>query len=263
MSPDIDQVLAYEIKKEIADRYFGFRKLIEEDKQELEERLRQQSFILEKRITFDLLRIYLLLEDDLLIKDFLKMSSLAEDLFYDRALCRSEEIKKRVFEGVRLEGFTHKGRFTKLLLECYERLTFHVDMYRLKFAELMELRTAIADEIRVFYRQNELGTIIGFMQSLGNISSCGSLEGGMEVGMAMELEKKMRIEPPLPIEQYLPVVAPLPDLKSANRILKNLASRAWQNHHGSHLPFLKFRNTLLARLAGESGEERRGGGAEG
>jgi len=30
MPQDIDQVLAIEIKKEMADRYFGFRKLIEE-----------------------------------------------------------------------------------------------------------------------------------------------------------------------------------------------------------------------------------------
>lgn len=32
MTSDISNFLNYEIKKELADRYFGFRKLIEEDK---------------------------------------------------------------------------------------------------------------------------------------------------------------------------------------------------------------------------------------
>ena len=31
MAPDITQMLNYELKKELADRYFGFRKLIEEE----------------------------------------------------------------------------------------------------------------------------------------------------------------------------------------------------------------------------------------
>ena len=35
MRPKFQDTLAFEVKKEIADNYFGFRKLIEEDSQEL------------------------------------------------------------------------------------------------------------------------------------------------------------------------------------------------------------------------------------
>ena len=35
MEHDIAKVLSYEIKKELADRYFGFRKIIEDDKEDL------------------------------------------------------------------------------------------------------------------------------------------------------------------------------------------------------------------------------------
>ena len=35
MQPKIEDILSYEIKKEIADRYFGFRKLIEKELKKL------------------------------------------------------------------------------------------------------------------------------------------------------------------------------------------------------------------------------------
>ena len=60
----IDEVLSTEIKRDIAERYFSFRKLIEEDEMDLEEKIRQYSIILEKRISFDLIRIYILLKKE-------------------------------------------------------------------------------------------------------------------------------------------------------------------------------------------------------
>ena len=53
MDVDISKVLAYEIKKEIADRYFGFRKLIEEDKNALARLIHKQSITIEQKIVVD------------------------------------------------------------------------------------------------------------------------------------------------------------------------------------------------------------------
>ncbi|MBU0479867.1 MAG: hypothetical protein KKG47_02075 [Proteobacteria bacterium] len=248
MQPNIDQILAYEIKKEIADRYFGFRKLIEDDKQSLEEKVRQYSFILEKRIVFDLLRIYTMLADDVLIMDFLEIVGLDSEYFYAPALHGSELVNRRVFEGVRFRGFSRKAGFFNLLMDCYERLTAHSEMYRHKFAELMEMRTLIADEIRQFYRQNDLGTILGFLHSLGNRERCRGMDGGMEIGLVTELEKKMAVTPPLPIEQYLPVVPPLPLLAEIRAPLKELAGRAWKQSGGDHIPGFSEYRPLLSRL---------------
>ena len=43
MDLDIAKVMAYEIKKEMAERYFGFRRLIEEDKEKLAAQIRRQT----------------------------------------------------------------------------------------------------------------------------------------------------------------------------------------------------------------------------
>ena len=114
MPTNIQDVLAYEIKKEMADRYFGFRKLIEEDTLDLKEKTRQHSFILEKRISFDLIRIYILLREEKIIRDFLLLTGFKEELFYDPYLAESETIKMRVFQGTKLRGFTWKGRYKNI-----------------------------------------------------------------------------------------------------------------------------------------------------
>ncbi len=230
MSPDIDKVLSFEIKQEIASRYFSFRKLIEEDTISLEQQIKEHSFILEKRISFDLLRIYLLLKSEVLIKLFLQRIGLDSDAYYDPSLHHSTVIRDRVFSGLRAGGWTSKGRFHKLVETCYENLLIHSEQYRQGFSELIEEQAVIKEEIALFYRKNELGSILGFFQSLGDAKACQGLEGGMETGLAGTLEQKMRIEPPLPIEQSLPLLPPLPHLKEIKGGLRQWVHAAYKLH---------------------------------
>ncbi|RJX34279.1 MAG: hypothetical protein C4531_04500 [Desulfurivibrio sp.] len=247
MKPDINEVIAYEIKRDIAERYFGFRKLIEQDKRDLEKEIRIHSFILEKRISFDLIRLYIILKDEELIDAFLALTALDKKQFYDPHFIQSTTIRNRVFEGIRVHGLTRSGRFHHLATDCYERLEMHSEQYRLKFDELKEARENIAEEIKVFYQQNDLGSIMGFLRSLGSSHKMGDLEGGMEIGMADSLEKKMAIAPLLPIEHYLPVIKPLPPLAHIARDLKKLLDRAYRLHDEESLDFLTSRKKSAQR----------------
>ena len=105
MDVDISKVLAYEIKKEIADRYFGFRKLIEEDKDVLARLIHKQSITTEQKIVIDLARIYTILQDRTLIERFLDLSGLEKAIFYDDYMTTSTTIRERVFSGVKAGGF--------------------------------------------------------------------------------------------------------------------------------------------------------------
>jgi len=121
--PTLDEVLSAEIKQDIAQRFFSFRKLIEEDKLDLDEKVRQYSFILEKRISFELIRIYVLLREERLILAFLELAGLREELFYDPYLAESENIARRVLSCQQFRGWTRAARFRNFIDDCYEKLT--------------------------------------------------------------------------------------------------------------------------------------------
>lgn len=228
MHSSVTDALTYEVKQEIASRYFGFRKLIEEDSMALADKIHQHAFILEKRIVFDLIRVFILLKDEALIAKFMALANIPEKDFYDPYLTQSPTIKKRVFEGVRFRGLTKKGCFANAIIDCYERLIDHVERYREQFAELVSAQQMISEEIDIFYRKNDLGSILGFLRGLGDQASSSVMQGGMEQDLAMDLERKLRIAPPDPIDHVLPVFSPLPPLPAIHRQLKAIIVQAYE-----------------------------------
>ena len=230
MQPKIEDILSYEIKKELADRYFGFRKLIEEDKLDLSEKIRQHSIILEKRICFELVRIYSLLRDEQLISRFIDLTGWEERLYYDPYLIESPTIRKRVFQGLKKRGLTKPGRFKNLFQDSYDRLVIHVEQYRQQLQELIENRKLIDEEIKLFYRQYDIGYIMGFLRNLDGDQASDTIGGGAEAGLNDAYAEKMRVKPPLPIEQQLPVIPPLIVRSQIRKELKKLIDTAYRLH---------------------------------
>src|SRR5210317_1416888 len=127
MKPNVEDFLAVELKREIAERYFGFRKMIEEDTLDLNEKIKYQLSILEKRISYELIRIYILLTDEKLIHEFMELTGWEERLFYDPYITESPTIRKKVFKGMKIRGLTKAGRYKNLLFDTYSRLVSHVE----------------------------------------------------------------------------------------------------------------------------------------
>jgi hypothetical protein len=231
MKPGFEDIMAVELKKELAERYFGFRKMIEEDTLDLVQKMKYQLSILEKRISFELIRIYILLKDDKLIHHFMELTGWEEKLFYEPYITESETIRKKVFKGIRIRGLTRGGRFKNLVFDAYERLVEHTEHYRGNMEEIETIRETINEEIDLFYRKNDIGNIMGFMRSM---DSTGNSEDSMGVnpdaGSADTFEQKMRIEGPPPIDPELVVIAPLVPLPNISREFKNLVDKAYKLH---------------------------------
>jgi len=238
--PDIEDVLALEIKRDLAERYFGFRRLIEKDKQELDRKVRHQTISLEQQICFDLARLYILLGDEMLIDDFLALAGLQEKLFFDPYLAESPTIRRRLFQGVKRRGLTKAGRFRNLALDCYESLTDHVNQYRAKLGELVEAREVINEEIKLFRRKNDIGLIMGFLRGLNGASPThhGPMGGGLEVGLGASVDRNLQVEPPPPIETLLPIIPPLVPAPEIRDELKKLTDLAYKLHGRSFLSSL-------------------------
>ncbi|MEJ2690692.1 MAG: hypothetical protein P8130_12245 [Deltaproteobacteria bacterium] len=228
MEQDISTILSYEIRKELADRYFGFRKLIEEDKESLQQKVRFEERTRLQKIAFVLVRIYLLLGDEELIGEFLNLSGLEEEIFYDPYFLESPTIRQKVFEGVTSRGLTRSGKFKHLLVDCYETLEREVAAYRQQYADLLDEQAMIHETIKLFYRKHDLSTIMDFLRKM-DLSAGGATlpEWGGDAGGCATLSEKMQIHPLEPLDKMLlplPPVTPLPRIREA---LRGLAEKAY------------------------------------
>jgi hypothetical protein len=230
MMQDIDQMLSIEVKKEIADRYFGFRKLIEDDIQLYDDQVLASIRSLEQKVGFDLVRLYILLKDTQLIHDFFQIAGLDERLFYDPYLTESPTIRKRVFAGRSAHGLTRNSRFRNMGLEAYDDLRRHVEEYRESLELLRAEQETITEEIKLFYQKNDLGTIMGFLRGLGGAgtSKSGPMEGGLTPHTGESLDKKMKVHPPEPVDNVLPGINPLPKLNTIKTQLKTILDKAYE-----------------------------------
>lgn len=235
MKHNVEDFLAVELKREIAERYFGFRKIIEEDTLDLTEKIKYQLSILEKRISYELIRIYILLQDDTLIHQFMELTGWEEKLFYDPYITESPTIRKKVFKGIKIRGLTKAGRFKNLVFDAYERLAAHVEHYRENLEDIEASRDTINAEIELFYRENDIGNIMGFLRAMEGAGSEDSMGVKPDAGAVDTFEHKMRIKKPPPIDPQLIAIPPLVPLPNISRRLKKLVDMAYKLNRGKIL----------------------------
>lgn len=227
----MDEMLSLEVKKEIADRYFGFRKMIEEDSRAYSEHVTQAYRQLENEVGFDLVRLYILLQRESLIHDFYRITGFRDPIFLDPYLLRSPTIRRRLFKGLAVHGFTRHGRFLHLFHDLYQRLYQGVANYTTTMNRLLGEGKAIIEEIEVFYRKNDLGSMMDFLRRLDGSGTDGSLYGGISPLRDQALEEKMRIAAPDSVDRLLPAFPLLPPLKSCKGRLNDLLDQAYREQH--------------------------------
>ncbi len=227
---DFAQSLAFEIKKDMAERYFGFRKIIEEDSDEYQQEIINSALSLETEIGFDLLRIYAILQKNHLIQRFYKLTNLGDVLFFDSYVTSSPTIRKRLFENQEVRGFFRKSRFNNMFFDVYETLRAHVEDYRARIAMLAEDRDVIEEEIKLFYQKNDISGIMLFMRGLdGDSRTSGTMSGAIVGDGTINIEDKMRLHAPESVEKFLPVLESIPAPSSINTELKTLVKSAYEN----------------------------------
>lgn len=228
MHEDIHDILALEVKKEMADRYFGFRKLIEEDIREYDNQVLTSFLRLEQKIGFDLVRLYILLKDENLIHEFFQLAGLDQLIFYDPYLPESPTLRKKVFAGQKIRGFTRARRFRNMVFDTYEVLCEDISHYRQNMQQLASERENIAEEIQHFYHKHDLGVMMDFLRGLdGGGYQAGNMEGGLVTLAGASLDQKMKVQPPPPVDELLPVLPPIVPLASLKAPFRDIAARAF------------------------------------
>jgi hypothetical protein len=241
MSPDIEKALAYQVRKEIAQRYFRIRKLIEDDSANIKRMIGQLQEVYEKRLKPALIRIYVLLMDEELIERFLRETGWQGRPFWDEYVNSSPGSKKALIRGMETHGWLKSTRFTNLVLESYEKL------YR-EYLEFDDLREEILDELAIvkeeiqqFESNYSLDEIMAFLRNLNfeDESTIKALGKNIDSSKMGELEKKLSFPDISKIQEQMPEVPKLPGPEEMEDRLKDLAHEAYDRHRDDCIELLE------------------------
>ncbi|MDI6790741.1 MAG: hypothetical protein QME44_08645 [Thermodesulfobacteriota bacterium] len=230
MTDDISAALLYQIKKEIAENYFGARKAIEEEKAALKEHIQAHRDTIGKMVYEDFCRIYQLLRTEDLVEEFWGIVGLEAKPFYDRYLQETGDIKSCLLTPVKVHGLTEAGRYKNLLLDCYKRLLDDLKRYRAGYYDLMEECLIINEEIKQLTASYNLNEILTFVRSIEDVGSVAGVLGETIVPTQREdLEKKLALSKLNCPGENIIEIPPLPGLSQVKTKLKHLAEKAYQN----------------------------------
>ncbi len=224
---DFDSFITYEVKKEIAERYFGFRKIIENDTKSYLNKILASSLQLENKIGHDLVQIYTLLNDETLIQSFLSLTGLPDRLFIDSHINTSPK-KETLCYLLKPRGFTRTGCLKNMFIDTYKNLFNHVEEYCAVLKQLTEDQETIREQINIFYQKNDISSILHFLRGLES-SSMGFNTPVFNDANRANLDDKMKINPPLPVTELLPDINPIPQERTIRKQLKELITNACLN----------------------------------
>lgn len=234
MEHDIGKAMAYQIKKEIAERYFRVRKLIEDDSANLKAMVSRLDQLYEE-LGPATIRIYSLLMDRDLAEKFMAAAGWqGEELpFYDEYIVHSESIKKRLLKDMELHGWFSRSKYTNLVLDSYEELYRKYLKYLDLLEEIEDEMAVVQEEINHFTSNYSLDEILTFMSELDHMGDTHASVLGTNVASAKrsELEKKLALPSLDEIVAMIPRFPKLPKPDEMKAVLKELARQAWERHH--------------------------------
>ncbi|AEH45694.1 hypothetical protein Thein_1839 [Thermodesulfatator indicus DSM 15286] len=238
MEEDVAKALAYQVKRDLAERYFSARRVIEEDTENYFRKVEEvkKKFIPKLEEAFG--RLYLLLHQDKeFINRFLQITGLKEAYFQEK------EPSLESLSGFHLRGFTSKGRYKNLFLDCYEKLCETLKEYHKTLEDLKVEAEVINHEIEIFKEKYNLSEIMHFLKSLDSSSEYADLGQTSLDESTAKLEKKMEFKKITPPEELLPDIPLLPPLKEVQKELTSLAKEAFGRYREKSQAILDYVKT--------------------
>ena len=228
MEDDVAKALAYQVKRELAERYFGLRKLIEEDSAnyfKVLEEIKEKKLPQVKEGWF---RLYLLLGERELAEELARLLDLERPPFFEEFLEKRPSFD--LLAGLPLKGFTSKGKFKHLVLAAYEALLEALKTYEEAFRKAKVEAEVINHEIELFKEKYDLNEIMQFLKSLEAPSAMADLGHTSLEESVKNLERSLELKKIPPPEKFLPAPTKLPPLKEVKAGLEELALLAYRKN---------------------------------
>lgn len=229
---DFINAFSYEVKLEIANRYFGFRTRIESEIQDYLTRIEKIDEKIVAKIRVDILRMQVLLHQDRLFKAFLSFAGLPEILTGNDCVRQVPPDSVELFGDMKGEGFTRWRRYRDLAFRVYLSLEDHIAAYQEAFLDLSDEQEVICRQIDNFHRNNDLTGILSFLQTFDSehAERLKFLHADSYHPPDKSLDQELRIAAPRPVDTLLPIIAAVPPLKQAQKPLTALLETAFAIH---------------------------------
>lgn len=237
---DFAKAIAYEVRQEIASRYFGFRTRIETDISEYTAMLQEVRLKLETIIGLDLCRLRFLLQEPRLFCSFLQLTGLPREYATDLTCSQSSPRVQDLFCSIKTQGFTRWRRFRGLAITSYQSLEKSIATYNTAYHDLQEEHADICREIEKFQRQNDLSDILCYLRDLDSLDAerLKFLHAGVTLQGGSNLDLELRISPPPHVAESLILLTPLPPLQRIKDQLTAILKQAFAHIDCSIMPQL-------------------------
>lgn len=228
---DISAALTYQVKKEIAENYFGSRKALEEEREELLHQGEKIEAEWSRKVLPALINIGHYLVGEAETRAFLKLIQ-REDLF------------PLVKQGLPDPGpdpsptecavpfaLTAKGKFKKLVFSLYQSAKNQEDILEKTGRALQKKVDLFNEDLTQFNSGYNLSDILSFIHSLENRDDMKGVLGENRDPRAIPLlEEKMILRGIDQARGGKAFLRPLPSLKEIKNPLKLLLDLAFQSH---------------------------------
>jgi hypothetical protein len=217
MSPEVGDIaaaLAYQVKKEIAENYFGGRKALEEEREELIRRGETLQRSWEEEVQPLLLRIYRLLTGGESGRAFLKLIN-REDLIKPLEEVDRQGPAHQAAGPVRPPlALTPRGRYKRLILTLYDAAVIKADAIHGEFKTLQKRVGLFNEDLGKFNGSFNLAEILSFIKAIENSDDLkGVLGQNTDPRAVPELEKKLLLRPLDLSRSGIASLEPLPPLR--------------------------------------------------
>ncbi len=232
MDSDISKALTYQVKKEIAERYFGTKKLIEEDITNLKNLIDELNDRYEKRLGPAFVRIYSLLMDDDIIEQFFDMTGWEQKPFYDSYVKESVTIRRRLLEKMRSHGWMKKSKFSNMVFDAYRMLYKEYQPIEDLLSEIDEEKAVIKEELKIFKNKYSLDEIMSFVRNLDFEGQGMSkvMGGKVDIIDTDKIAQMTRVEDIEELDKGLPYLHTLPEPDIVEDEIRELAGITYSRH---------------------------------
>jgi hypothetical protein len=227
---DISAALAYQVKKEIAENYFGTRRELEAEREEIEELKKKIQKEWDRAVLPNLILIGQLLIGIEEIRAFLNLIKREDLIEAVQSALKRPGTDSTPAECAVPFALTAKGKYNKLIFYLYQRAKTEGDELGEEFRLWKKKADLFNEDLNKFSSNYQLSDILALVHSIEIRDDLkGVLGENIDPRTIPLLEEKLVLKP-IGLDREEGWLQPLPPLKEVRTSLKLLLDQAFQAH---------------------------------